>query len=351
MHPNYSITNKLLNHLTAITSAREVIEQSRLLPQREATLRRQALLHNTHSSTAIEGNLLNYDQVVSLANGTSIAATHKDKQEVLNYINALEHIPELIINRTFSAETLLQLHRRVSTNVLQTTSDSGAYRKVQVFVGRSVFTGTHVHQEVDYMPPTAKEVPILVNEFISWLNKKDSWEIHPVLLAGIAHYEIARIHPFIDGNGRTARLFASLVLYESGFDKRRLFALDDYYDHDRQAYYNALKTVDSETWNITRWLEYFCEGVLFAIEKVKSAVIKTGGKSTKTNKPQIILSQRHMQMVEFIIKHGKASNKDFQELFAISAQSVHKDLTALVEAEVLVLHGKGRAAHYIVVDD
>jgi len=351
MHPTYTITTTLLKYLTAITSAREVIEQSHVLPQREATLRRQALLRNTHSSTAIEGNQLNFEQVTSLADGKSVAATHKDKQEVLNYLNALEKIPELIVNQTFTAETLLTIHRMVASDVLPSSADSGTFRTVQVFVGRSVFMGTHIHQEVDYMPPQSQEIPALVDEFMTWLNNKSTWEIHPVLLAGIAHYEIARIHPFINGNGRTARLFATLILYVSGFDKRRLFAFDDFYDHDRQAYYNALKTVDKETLNITQWLEYFCEGVLSAVEAVKNAVEKTGAQSKNNNKPQIMLNHRQMQIVEFIVKNGKASNKDFQVLFNLSAQSVHKELKTLIDAGIVAPKGLGRAAHYILVDD
>ena len=69
--------------------------------------------------------------------------------------------------------------------------------------------------------------------------------------------------PFIDGNGRTARVLATLILFERGFDTRRFFALDDYYDSDRIAYYDALKSVNPKTLDSTRWLEYFCEGVAF----------------------------------------------------------------------------------------
>lgn len=87
-NPKYTITDKTLNNLTTITSAREVIERAYLVPKWEAKLRRQALLHNTHSSTAIEGNKLSLEQVEALSEGKDIIATNKDKQEGLFKISA-----------------------------------------------------------------------------------------------------------------------------------------------------------------------------------------------------------------------------------------------------------------------
>ncbi|NQE05421.1 hypothetical protein C5S32_06085 [ANME-1 cluster archaeon GoMg1] len=74
-------------------------------------------------------------------------------------------------------------------------------------------------------------------------------------MAGIAHYEFVRIHPFVDGNGRTARVLAALILYLRGFDTKQFFCIDDYYDSDRQAYYRALQNVDQKTIDLTDWRE------------------------------------------------------------------------------------------------
>ena len=83
------------------------------------------------------------------------------------------------------------------------------------------------------MPPPSENVPWLVDALLEWFNSPEAEEIDPVIVAGVTHYEIARIHPFIDGNGRTAMTMATLTLYKRGFDLKRFFALDDYYDHDR----------------------------------------------------------------------------------------------------------------------
>ena len=159
----------------------------------------------------------------------------------------------------------MNIHGMVSKDVLPDKSQSGSFRDRQVFVGRRVFNGTVFKSEVVYMPPKTEDVPHLVKELITWLNLDKTWETNPVLLAGIAHYKIARIHPFIDGNGRTARLLAVLILYLSGFDHRRLFAFDDFYDRDRPAYYSALKTAQENNNTITKWLEYFTTGVAYSV--------------------------------------------------------------------------------------
>lgn len=346
--PNYTITDKILNNLTAIASAREVIEQSSLVPQWEAKLRRQAMLKNTHSSTAIEGNKLTLEQVEALSQGKEVAAARKDKQEVVNYIEALEKIPDFAPTGTISVETLLGMHNIITTKTLENPSDCGSFRNRQVYVGKHVFEATGFHEEIIYMPPETEKVPELVEEFVDWMNLMldEKEAINPVLLAGIVHYEIARIHPFIDGNGRTARLLATLILYLSGFDHRRIFALDDYYDRDRPGYYAALGTVDKETRDLTRWLEYFTDGVAFSVNEAKAAVLRLGAKGKKGSQPQIVLTSKQMKIVEFINTHGKVTNRELQAIFKVSAQAVHKELAKLVELKVIKPQGQGRSLLY-----
>jgi len=346
--PKYKITDKIVNNLTAIASAREVIEQAHLVPQWEAKLRRQALLHSTHSSTAIEGNKLTLKQVEELADGKKIIATDKDKQEVLNYLEAMDSIPKLAKKGKIKVEDLLKIHNNVSKRTLRSNADSGAFRKQQVYVGKRIFDGTGFKEIVEYMPPPTKDAQRLVDEFIKWLNFDKTWEINPVVLAAIVHYEIARIHPFIDGNGRTARLFATLILYLSGFDHRRIFALDDFYDQDRESYYGALKTVQKGDGDLTKWIEYFTDGVAHSVTEVKEAVLKLKGTRKVSRDKQIALSSRQMKIVEYITSNGKVTNRELRDIFDISAQAVHKELTKLVELKVIKPEGKGRSLCYVL---
>ena len=347
-NPKYTITEKILNNLTLIAAAREVIEQSHLVPKWEAKLRRDALMRNTHSSTAIEGNKLTLEQVEALAAGKDVAATNKDKQEVLNYLEALQKIPMLAEKGKIRADDALNIHRLITKDVMQNSTDSGVFRNRQVYVGKRIFDGSVFKEEVEYMPPETDDVPGLVDEFLDWLNLDKTREINPVLLAGIFHYEIARIHPFIDGNGRSERLLATLVLYLSGFDHRRIFALDDYYDRDRKSYYAALKTAQTNNGDITQWLEYFTTGILSSVQEAKDAIVKLGDKGKRAGREQISLTQRQIQILEYITSHGKVTNRELQDLFKISAQAILKELTKMVESKVIRPVGEGRSLYYIL---
>jgi len=170
-----------------------------------------------------------------------------------------------------------------------------------------------------------------------------------VLTAGISHYEFVRIHPFIDGNGRAARALASLILYVRGFDTKRFFALDDYYDSDRQAYYRALESVDSKKLDITGWLEYFTYGVALQIETVKKKVLSLSSDlKRKQSKGQIALTERQMRIVERIHDYRYVTNRTIREMFKLSDEGALKELKKLLSLGVIKPEGRGRNIKYVL---
>ena len=141
-----------------------------------------------------------------------------------------------------------------------------------------------------------------------------------------------------------------MLLYKRGFDLKRFFALDDYYDHDRNSYYDALQTVDQNTLDVTEWLEYFTDGVAISIKTVKERVIGLS-KNIKVlkEKGQIALNDRQMLIIEFIINEGKITNRDVRKMFSLSNRAALDEISKLVELEVLKQEGSGRSIHYILV--
>jgi Fic family protein len=89
-------------------------------------------------------------------------------------------------------------------------------------------------------------------------------------VSGIAQFQLVHIHPFIDGNGRTARLLAMLVMYRGNYDFKRLFTLSEFYDRDPSAYYGALQRVRSHDMDMTGWHEYYVGGLATQMEEVKT---------------------------------------------------------------------------------
>ncbi len=161
-----------------------------------------------------------------------------------------------------------------------------------------------------------------MQDYAEWLNSVNTQKLDPVIFAGIAHYEFVRIHPFVDGNGRTARVIAAFILRIRGFDTKQFFCLDDYYDMDRTEYYQALRTVDPKKRDITKWLEYFVEGVAVSIDSVRERVVRLSSERARIKKKgQIALTERQMRIVEYINKNSQINTNDMTLLFKISRQA------------------------------
>jgi Fic family protein len=341
--PNFKYTDVIVNRLVEIASARGAVVNAYLVPKWEVSLRRDALIRSAHASTAIEGNPLSLDQVSDLAKGREVMATRRAKQEVLNYLEVLEGIEGYLEGGAITEGTVLGLHADVSKEVLDNPLNEGRYRTDQVYVGNPV-TG-----EVIFMPPPPEDIRDLMGDLVDWLASEAAASMNPVLVAGIAHYEFVRIHPFVDGNGRTARALATLVLVTREFDIKRFFALDDYYDSDRPSYYKALNHVDQVTLELTGWLDYFTQGVLVAISGVRTKVLRLSiDRKRVGRKGQIALTERQMEIVQHVIDNDTITTKEVAQRYDISIQAALKVLKKLVEMDVLSMRSKGRATHFVL---
>ncbi len=342
--PNFRYTDKIVDLLTKISAAREVMLNSPLIPKWEITLRREAIIHSAHSSTSIEGNRLSLEEVSDLAQGREVTATRKDKQEVLNYLKVLEKIGKLIERDSILGKDILNIHHMVTKDTLDNPKDCGTYRN------RYVVVANRFTREVIFRPPKNEDVPRLIKDLVKWINSKEAKELDPIIEAGIVHYEFVRIHPFIDGNGRTARVLATLILYKRGFDTKQFFCLDDYYDSNRQAYYKALQSVNQQILDLTKWLEYFVEGVNVSVKAVKERTIRLSSERLrKAKRGQIALTEKQMRIVEFINQNGKITNRDVRDMFKISDRAALKEIRKLVDLKVIRSESKGRSLYYILV--
>lgn len=337
--PHYKLTNEIANNIARISADREAILRSPILPSIEDKLRKDALISRTHHSTSIEGNPLSQAEVAIIIDGGKIPARPKDKQEIINYVSVLKYLDSASSWKEITVATILRIQALATKNILS-AEHSGKYRDRMVYVvdrfGRTVFT-----------PPDTKFVPGLARNLTNWLNSKGSFNLHPILVAGIAHYELVRIHPFIDGNGRTARALATLILYQRDFDIKHFFALDDYYNEDREAYYTALQYVNQQTLDLTQWLEYFTEGVTVQMSKLKKKIESLAHEPIlKKLKKRIILKERQWKLLEQLKKKEMVTNLEYQNIAGISREMAKRDLTFLVGEGILKRFGKGRRVYY-----
>lgn len=347
--PSYKITSKILSMLTAIAESKAVVYRAKILPQNEIKLRRQALIRMTHSSTGIEGNILNLKQVEDIMGDKKIDAPERDIYEVQNYFKAIRYIEQVVNKKEkISEKTLLKIHRIVTDKTLP-KDQSGCYRKSRVFVVRRQL---FLPDEIVYAGPDAKEVSSLCKNLIKWLEQAEKENINPIISAGIVHQEIAAIHPFADGNGRTARAMATLVLYQRGYDFRRLFALEDYYNKDRSKYYDAInigKNYKERRVDFTPWLEYFVKGFKEEIDNVKTQILTLSSRKINNGvKSKIYLDKDQLQLLEFIDQVGRISVKDAVDILNCPKRTAQLKLRQLKDIGMIVQIGKGPSSAYVL---
>ncbi|MBI4999274.1 Fic family protein, partial [Candidatus Gottesmanbacteria bacterium] len=274
--------------------------------------------------------------------GKEIVGRERDIQEVMNYRGVLRFIDET--RGEITEDTIKTIHRLTTQKILP-PGECGQFRTKQVVVKNSST------QEIVFRPPPAIEVPYQIEDLLVWLTAEK--EMHPVLKAGITHYELVRIHPFLDGNGRVARALSTLVLFKEGYDIKKFFSLEEHYDKDATRYYEALQSVKpEENFDLTGWLEYFTQGLAIELTRIKE---KVQGLSRdlklkeKIGGAQIALSERQMKIVDYIQKVGFLQNKQFGELLPmISEDTILRDLNGLVKKSIIKKEGKTKAARYIL---
>ena len=336
--PQFTYTDKIVNYIAEIASAKEVISNAKIIPLYDNKLKQDALIRSSHYSTSIEGNPLNLDEVKTLIKNNQEPTT-KAEQEVLNYFNVLNHL-DGYSDKVITQDTILSVHKDLTKDLLSNSEYEGKFRDTRVFIG-------NLHtQKINYMPPDAYKVPGLVDELLDWLNNSTD-EMYPVIIAGILHYELVRIHPFVDGNGRTSRLMATMILSIHKFNIDKYFTLDEYYNQDRQAYVDALRSAD-KSHDLTNWLEYFCQGVLYSINKVKLEVLKLDQITSKYDNT-IKLTPNEISVLTLLEEKKHIQNKDIQEMLNISPQGSYKIIRKLKDKQLIKSIGKGRNTEYILM--
>lgn len=348
-NPEYKLTDNIVSMLTSIAESKGVISRAKLLPQNEIKLRRQALIRMTHSSTEIEGNALNLKQVEAIMAHQKVDAPTREIYEVENYLKALKYIDQIISEqKSVTEKTLLKIHGLVTDKTLS-KDQSGHYRTRPVSVVRH---RVGVADEIVYRGPEAKDVPHLVGDLMGWLKISVEQDINPVIVAGILHQEIAAIHPFSDGNGRTARAMATLILYERGYDFRRLFALEDYYNKNRAKYYESInigKDYEARKTDMTSWLEYFVRGFNEEIDNVKTQVLALSNRKISGNlDSKVYLDSDALKLLDFLDQLGRITIRDAVDVLNCPKRTAQLKLRQLKDLGLISQTGKGPAAAYIL---
>jgi len=307
--PQYTITETLLARISEAERLRTKIQTAPVQVAWLETIRLESLVRRAHFSTAIEGNPLTLPEVEALASAKQVDVTDRAKREVLNYLAALRWIARQPENAPVIETAVLTLHRIItSANVIMSAG------------------------QVVYRPPGPQAAKPETRALVAWLEGPGQ-STHPIVASACAHYEIARLHPFRDGNGRVARALATWVLSHRGFDTQHLFAVDQYFKEDHEGYYQALQRVHKkEEGDLTSWLEYVALAVLETLGRTSRRIEQL---ALPTSTKNLSLTRQQERLLLALQGKQGMTVEELQRLLAVERVQVYRVLRPLVRKRVL----------------
>ena len=342
-NPKYIITPRINKALVEIERVRGFLDAVKLKDDWLVDMQKKALILESHHSTHIEGTALSLEQAKNILEGKKVKGVNRDdEKELLNYKKAMDFISKYLGKDDPISEGIVrELHKIIVKSVRGENADPGNYRKIQNYVVNSRT------REVVYTPPTPLEVPHLMREFTEWINKVE--DMSPILVAGIVQFQFVHIHPFVDGNGRTARLLSTLILYKTDYDFKRLFTISEYYDKDRPSYYQAIQSVRNNNMDMTAWLGYFVEGLRSQMEEIqdKGKKIIVSEKIVKAL-AEYNLNLRQAKIIRYLVVNEQINNEQCQRLCGSIRRTATRDLASLVEKGLLLRKGELKGAYYVL---
>ncbi len=355
-NPKFSINGSILNNISQIESSKAIIDASPIIPAYEKQFQEEAIVNAVHYGTKLEGNDLSFNQVAKVIEGKQVYAAKRDIQEVINYREVMDYLENLSQEKKsdknlYNKETLLDIHKKTVEGIVPEDQAEG-FRDLQVTVRNSVTN------EIFFRPPPPVEVKYLVEDFFNWLISDSANQTHPVLKAGITHYVLVAIHPFTEGNGRTARAMTTLILMQENYNIRRLFALEEYFDRHAENYYNSLQAVSLQKGEIndrdqTPWLEFFTTALATELKKVEEKVRHISSDihlKKKLGNKQIPLNRRQVKLVEYMREYNALRMSDAREIIPmVSDDTIWRDLRKLIKAGIVEKKGSTKGAYYRLV--
>lgn len=337
----YSFTPEIVRYLQAIERARAEVSLTVLPPALADHIRLRARVRSTHFSTRIEGNrltMIEAEQV--LVEGRVIPGRERDTLEVKHTFQGLEQVETWVEEgKPVTEENIRKLHATIF-----------AGKRTRLTVYRD---GQNVIRDgeggIVYMPPEAKDVPQLMAELVVWIQAAEKDLPIPVV-AGMAHYQFVTIHPFYDGNGRTARALATWILYRGGYDLGRFYALEEFYAQDLPGYYSALITHPHHNFyegrsgaDVTPWLQYFLKGMLGVFEAVAQEVIDQAVHGDETEEALLrLLDRRGRMILGLFSRQNEITSQDAARVLGLSARQSRDLLNSWVTQRWLEISSTAR---------
>lgn len=338
--PRYTITQRLLANIKRIAELVTELNHRHFPEVVLLDFERRAREISAHSSTSIEGNPLPLTEVKKIMKHRP-EHIRDSEREVLNYNHALEHLNTLLRqgNVFFGLKPILDIQKKITANLIDKLR-SGKLRQEPVFVNNP-----QTRQPV-YLPPDHQDVSRLMDDLLRYVNVNRT-KIDPLIIAGVFHKQFVIIHPFVDGNGRTARLATKVLLAGMGLNTFNLFSFENYYNQNVTKYFQNVGLIGNyydlkDAIDFTPWLEYFTDGIIDELLRVGGELVKS--QST----PATQLQSYHQRVIKYIKKHGFIKDSDYSKLTGRARPTRNLDFKKLIELGLIEKQGKGKSTYYVL---
>lgn len=344
--PNIRITEKVINSLNEVEDVRDLLKTIPVLPIVEESIQRQALIETVHHTAQIEGNPLDIRVAEKFRKYQTIEPRTDSEQELVNLYRMMDFTRDIASKEDIPIDekVIRQIHAFVVRDI-PSQGLPGSYKlkpnEIQNRTGERIF-----------LPPSPNDTPKLMSELSTWLSQR-RLAFHPIIAAGIVHLELVAIHPFDDGNGRTARALTDLILWRYGYTFRHLFSWVRQVGIDMGTYHKTLSEALGVQYGANAdpaaWLEYFTESIAKSLAELKPDLQKIRESFVKLYNigAEKGLSTDQIEAIVFAEFYGSVSTAEYMGARALSRSTVVKRLGELVQLGLLRVDGKGRSVRYI----
>lgn len=300
-----TLSNEILKYITEIDKNRYKVSEVSLPAAVASRLRKNSKKKSSYASTKIEGNPLSEKQVDEVIDSDERKHYLKPEQEVRNYFLALNYLEEKAAKKEqFSKKLILDVQKYVEKGASKEKIGlRGPMPPGVLFAVYDSQTGNP-----DYIPPEYIDIPDLLDELVEYVNATDD---HPLIIAAIVHYQLVTIHPFEDGNGRTARLLSGYILDINGYSFNGIGSLEEYFAYDIDEYYESIQMGLPALYYSGRdnpphpeiWINYFLRMVLLYSNKVCELSESSNGE--KLEGSLSYLKSREKELLLLLMKNYK----------------------------------------------
>lgn len=298
------------------------------------------------ASSKIEGTQATIEEVFKYeAEGKNSEKDSKEQdiREIINYRTAIHVAIELLKKRSIGENFVKKLHSVLLNSVRGTNEDKGNFRKIPVFIGKP---GATIENAI-YIPPAASELGKLTSNWKKYINSESEPDI--LVQTAIAHYQFEAIHPFLDGNGRIGRLLIPIILYEKGILSYPLLYVSEYFEKNRDDYYEYLRLVDKEKdWE--SWIGYFLKSIKEQAQDTQNKVLNMLD-LYKTVKDRLsdFNSQYAINLLDIVFENPVTSFRNIKtKINTNSYQTIYNLLEKFQEEKILIeITGRKRNKIYV----